>query len=204
MEDRLDWGGIAVPDAFAGLKAEGLLSREDRLAFAPLHPGALAALTSLAFGFGLRLRLFLTPGLPGNPRLKLLDALLLGHATPAALGCGPAHAFPGFFKVLGSLLAAFLVALLAQPHGGLAHSVFSLAQRKGACAWTLAPLFSALWEGWERTGIEPDLVRRTSSAYDGSEVAASGGAGVNPPRRRWRLQWIQPRCHRGKLRRFRR
>jgi succinyl-CoA synthetase beta subunit len=81
------FGGITACDAFASFEAEGLLTRdEDHPAFALLHPGALAALTSLAFGFGLRLRLFLTPGLPGNPRLKLLDALLLGHATPAALG----------------------------------------------------------------------------------------------------------------------
>jgi hypothetical protein len=85
-ENRLGRGGITAHDAFAGLKAESLLSREDRFAFALLHPGALAALTALALGFGLRLRLFLTPGLPGNLRLKLLDALLLGHATPATLG----------------------------------------------------------------------------------------------------------------------
>jgi len=47
-------GGITACDAFASFEAEGLFTRdEDHPAFALLHPGALAALTALAFGFGL-------------------------------------------------------------------------------------------------------------------------------------------------------
>ena len=53
-EDRVGVGGITACDAFASFEAEGLLTRdEDHPAFALLHPGALAALTALAFGFGL-------------------------------------------------------------------------------------------------------------------------------------------------------